>query len=110
MPTGLALSLALIAQQAAAQPKVSASYLCNTAKAASGLELRSGPGTKYAAIGRVADGASLYVCDKQGSWYHVFYVGIGKPCTGSTNGLEKKKSVSCKSGWAKRKDVNVLSG
>ena len=91
-------------------------YFCNYAKvynlhADVNLSVRSGPGMKFPKIDRLKDETVVYVCDEKSDWVQVFYSGPGHPCVAdSPVGLLSTKMNTCKSGWARRDWINIISG
>jgi uncharacterized protein YgiM (DUF1202 family) len=91
-------------------------YFCNYSKvynlqADTYLFVRSGPGMQFSKIDRLKDEAVVYVCDEKSDWVQIFYSGPGRPCVAdSPVGILSTKENICKSGWVKRKWVNVIAG
>ena len=92
------------------------SGVCNYAKVhglkdASYLTVRSGPDKHFRKLDQLGDGAEVYICDENREWYKIFYSDSDGPCgTPSPNGLDSRKAAACKSGWAHRNWIDVISG
>jgi uncharacterized protein YgiM (DUF1202 family) len=91
-------------------------YFCNSAKvynlqAETSLSVRSGPGMQFPKIDHLKNETVVYVCDEKSDWVQIFYSGPGRPCVAdSPVGLLSTKMDTCKSGWARREWINVISG
>jgi hypothetical protein len=104
LPSGTAL---------ATQPEYS---LCNLAKVAlqgdaQVLVLRAKPTAHSRRVADLANGATLYTCDEMHGWYRVYFGGPTTPC-GVTHqeGLRENLAKRCRSGWAVRESIEILSG
>jgi uncharacterized protein YgiM (DUF1202 family) len=90
--------------------------LCNYARvkqpqSSSYLNVRSGPGTQFRKLDQLPTGTVVYVCDEQGDWVNIFYGKADTPCgVVLRQGLNAKKAQDCKSGWANRKWIEIISG
>jgi hypothetical protein len=77
---------------------------------ASKLAVRSGPGTRYAAIDAVDRAQGLHLCDVRGDWLGVVYVrGGGLADCGVSAPLPASAPYAgpCRSGWVHKARVQV---
>ena len=108
----LCLLIAALGTQTASQQT---SYVCNYArvyklKSGSHLIIRSRPSPASSKVGLLENGNPVYICDERGEWLKVFYGG-GTSCGSvSSNGIDERHTVGCKSGWVNRKWIDVVSG
>ena len=74
------------------------------------LTVRGGPGAKFAAVGSLASGQSVHLCDESGDWLGVVYSPEGglADCGVSAPVTDKQPYMGpCRSGWVHRKFVRV---
>jgi len=74
------------------------------------LTVRGGPGPEFAAIGRLASGHRVHLCDASGDWLGVVYSPGGgqSDCGVSAPVTDKQPYMGpCRSGWVHRKFVRV---
>jgi hypothetical protein len=90
-------------------------YTCNYAKIRAPRQ--QGSVTVYAAPSTIArqvkvlkSGTDVYICDETKEWVEVRFQADHHPCPGTTNGLHVQRATTCKRGWVRRSQVDVLSG
>jgi hypothetical protein len=96
-----------------APPRSVKGNYCNVAvvKAGRRVIVRAGPGTQFGTIDALISGRTVYTCNEQGAWVGVAYRGARRQCDGATKlGLDVRLSRHCRSGWAPKRDIDVLSG
>ena len=109
---GLPVALVSAPAQAAAR----GADLCNlaTVKPQSGnaqIVVLSRPATKAVQVAMLPAGATIYVCDETRGWYQIFFGDPSGPCASAhPNGLPRAQATSCRSGWAVREAIEILSG
>jgi hypothetical protein len=90
--------------------------LCNFAKvvhirSGAHLTVRSGASRQFIKIDRLSNGAPVYICDERGDWFEISYSDPNGPCGAqSPKGMDIRKANTCKSGWVRKKWIEVLSG
>jgi hypothetical protein len=113
-----AASISIFASSYQIAPPASSyeSALCNVAevynlKHRAHLAVRREPGEKYSIIDTLNNGKMVYTCNESGEWLFIYYEAVNRPCKSRLPaGLDARNATTCKSGWVKRKWVNVLSG
>jgi len=89
--------------------------LCNAAKVVRATKTEVEVHYSYEAsskvVGTLRLGKTVYTCDETQLWYRVFYSAPGAACeAGTQNGLPESKTSTCKSGWVRKKFIDVISG
>ena len=111
--TRYALGMFFIAILALAHP--APSYTCNYAKIRAPRQ--QGSVTVHAAPSKIArqvkvlkSGTDVYICDETREWVEVWFQADRHPCPGTANGLHVQRTTTCKRGWVRQAQVDVLSG
>lgn len=77
------------------------------------VEVRRGPGSRYAVVDRLGDGAEFFSCDSADQWVGIVYPPPGTEVQcGVSSPIEKRAPYSgpCRSGWVPDAYVELLAG
>jgi hypothetical protein len=125
-PSLVALALLALGPSAVAQPRRSVyagkaaeivtDFRCNLAttyrlERGKRVNVRLSPNRNAPVVARLDEGRIVYVCDSSGAWLNVYFGGVEGPCFRTyDDGLRLRDARRCRSGWAHRDWVNILSG
>ena len=72
--------------------------------------VHSSPNARSRVVAYIKKGDSLYVCDETRSWYQLRF-GRDTACAEKLPlGLNVRKAQTCRSGWARKTDIDIVSG
>jgi hypothetical protein len=75
------------------------------------VPVRTGPGPQHSVVDSLAEGATVWLCDRRDGWIGIVYGAEGQDCQVSTPVADEiPYAGDCRSGWVEDRHVRLTAG